>query len=201
MTLYYLGHPSTRSVESETGSPGGVLAQMRTEQKLDQTQLGQIDPASETLRLAMFGFRGIAANILGLKAIDYQRTKDWSNLSATLNQIIKIQPNFLKVWDHQAWNLSYNCSAEFDGYKDRYLWVIKGLDFLKKGIEYNENEPLLIRSLGRITSQKIGRSDEKKQFRRLFIADDDYHGARPKSGAGQLAFGQTMVPERPRVGA
>jgi hypothetical protein len=190
MTLYYLGHPSTRSAEGEAGSPGGVLAQMRTEEKLDQTQLGQIDPASETLRLAMFGFRGIAANLLGLKAIDYQRTKDWSNLSATLNQIIKIQPNFLKVWDHQAWNLSYNCSAEFDGYKDRYSWVVKGLDFLKKGIEYNENEPLLIRSMGRITSQKIGRSDEKKQFRRLFIADDDYHGSRPKSERDNWLLGK-----------
>ncbi len=182
MTLYYLGHPSTGQVGvGDEGSPGGVLAQMRTKENLDQAQIGQVDPTSEALKLAMFGFRGVAAHLLGLKAIEYKKTKDWSNLSATLNQITKIQPNFLNVWEHQAWNLAYNCSVEFDDYHDRYRWVIKGLEFLKKGMQYNENEPVLARNMGWVTAQKIGRADEKKQYRRLFIADDDYHGSRPKS--------------------
>ncbi len=41
--------------------------------------------------------------------------KDWTNLSATLNQLTKVQPHFISVWRFQGWTLAYNCSTEFDG--------------------------------------------------------------------------------------
>ncbi len=88
-------------------------------------QLGEIDPASETIKLATLGMRGVAANLLWQKANDYRKTEDWVNLSATLEQIAKLQPNFVSVWIFQGWNLSYNISVEFDDYHDRYYWVIQ----------------------------------------------------------------------------
>ena len=154
--LYWLGHPSTAE------SPGGVLARKRVDYKISQTQLGQIDPTSETIKLATFGLRGVAALVLWEKANDYKMKEDWANFSATLNQIIKVQPHFVFVWIHQAWNMSYNSSVEFDDYRERYRWVIKGINFLKKGIEYNQTEPRLQWETGWTISQKIGRSDEHK---------------------------------------
>jgi hypothetical protein len=115
------------------------------------------------------------------KANDYKKKKDWTNLAATLNQMVKLEPHFLTVWRHQAWNLSYNVSAEFDDYRERYRWVIKGIDFLKRGIRYNRHEPKLVWDTGWFIAQKIGRADEHKQFRRLFKQDDDFHGPRPLS--------------------
>jgi hypothetical protein len=110
--------------------------------------------------------------------------KDWTNLSATLQQIAKIEPHFIKVWRYQGWNLSYNVSAEFDDYRERYRWVIRGIDYLNEGIRYNRNDPMLVWDVGWFVSQKIGRADESKQFRRLFKEDDDffnrYNDARPK---------------------
>ena len=42
---------------------GGILARKRTEYNLSQAELGEIDPASETMKLALIGMRGVAAKI------------------------------------------------------------------------------------------------------------------------------------------
>lgn len=179
MLLHALGKPATSSVKGAKGSPGGKLAQLRTQYDLSEAQLGEIDPTSVTIKLATLGMRGVAANILWTKANNYKMKKDWTNLSATLRQMTKLEPHFLGVWRFQAWNLSYNVSVEFDDYRERYRWVIKGIDFLDEGIRYNENEARLVWDAGWFTAQKIGRADESKQFRRLFRLDDDFHGSRP----------------------
>ncbi|MFH1268923.1 MAG: hypothetical protein ABIK89_24620 [Planctomycetota bacterium] len=179
LPLSYLSQPATNRAKEGQGGRGGVLAQLRAEYKLSEAQLGEIDPTSETLKLATFGMRGVAANVLWGKAKRYDMKKDWTNLSATLEQIAKLEPHFIPVWRYQAWRVSYNVSSEFDDYRGRYRWVIKGIDFLKEGIRYNENEPVLYSDVGWFTAQKIGRADEHKQFRRLFKEDDDFHGSRP----------------------
>ena len=123
------------------------------------------------MKLATMGLGGVAVNLLWERANEYKKKEDWVELGATLEQIVKLQPNFYKVWDFQAHNLSYNISAEFDDYHDRYTYVIKGINFLKEGFEKNENEPRLLHRIGWYIGQKIGRSDENKQFRRLFKED------------------------------
>ncbi len=177
--LSFLGRPATRAGKDGQGSPGGILAQARQENHLSQSQLGEIDPTSETIKLASLGMRGVAANILWTKANTYKKKKDWTNLSATLEQITKLQPNFISVWRFQAWNLSYNVSAEFDDVRQRYRWVMQGIDFLKRGTAYNEHEPRLVWDIGWFISQKLGRADERLQFRHLFKEDDAFHGSRP----------------------
>ena len=169
LPLYLLARPTSAD------RPGGRLAQLREAGGLSQVQLGEIDPASETLKLATLGMRGVAANILWSKAANYRKKKDWTNLSAALNQITLLEPNFLTVWHHQAWNLAYNVSAEFDDYRYRYRWVIAGIEFLIRGISYNERQPRMHRDVGWFISQKIGRADEAKQFRVLFKQDEDFH--------------------------
>ena len=121
---------------SETGkdNAGGKLARLRQEHKLSQAQLSEIDPASETMKLASLGLRGGAVNMLWMKAIDYKKKENYDQLAATLEALTKIQPSFVKVWEYQAHNLAYNVSMEFDDYEYRYHWVKKGLDFLKRGV-------------------------------------------------------------------
>ncbi len=179
MLLRCVGAPAGGGAQGSKEEPGGVLAQLRAEHGLSEAQIGEIDPTSETIKLATLGMRGVAANVLWQKANQYKMKKDWTNLSATLQQIAKVEPHFIAVWRFQAWNLSYNVSAEFDDYRKRYEWVIKGIDFLKEGIRHNAGEARLVWDLGWFTSQKIGRADEYRQFRRLFREDDDFHGSRP----------------------
>jgi len=168
--------------KADGGSPGGVLSQLRTEYNLSQAELGEIDPASETMKLATLGLRGVAANVLWIYANHYKKVEDWDKLELTVQQIIRLQPNFLEVWDFQAHNLSYNVSVEFDDYRMRYQWVKKGIDFLILGTHYNRQEPGLLNQVGWYTGQKVGRSDEQKQFRRMFKTDADFHELFRKNG-------------------
>jgi hypothetical protein len=149
--------------------------------------------------LATLGMRNIAANILWTQALAHQKRQEWTALSATLEQITKVQPNFLKVWEHQAWNLSYNVSAEFDDYRGRYFWVMKGIRFLQDGIAHNESSPRLVSSLGWFISQKIGTADEKVQYRRLFRDDNDFHGPRPFDQRDNWLVGRQYYLEAERV--
>ncbi len=194
LPLSWLSAPATRQADGRQ-SDGGVLAQMRQEHHLSQATLGEIDPASETIKLATLGMRGVAANVLWQKAHDYRKREDWVSLSATLEQIAKLQPNFVSVWIYQGWNLSYNISVEFDDYRDRYYWVIRGIDFLEEGATYNAKDPRLASEIGNTISQKIGRADEHLQFRRLFRDDDDFHGARPRAQRDNWLVGREVLLE------
>ncbi|MEX2306190.1 MAG: hypothetical protein WD738_01275 [Pirellulales bacterium] len=172
--MMWLSAPAT--VTKEGGhKPGGRLAELRNKYRLAQVNLGEVDPASETIKLATLGLRGVAVNLLWEKANYYKKVEDWTNLTATLEQLAKLQPNFITFWKFQAWNLTYNVSVEFDDYHDRYYYVRRGIEFLKEGERYNVDHPQLLWDLGWFIGQKIGRADEYVQYRRLFKADDDFH--------------------------
>ena len=180
--LYWLGHPATGvpkqsagAAQDKRGGQGGELAKLRTKYELSEAQLGDIDPVGETMQLATFGLRGVATVLLWNKAHTYDKKKNWSSLSATLNQIAKLEPHFVSVWLHQGWNLSYNVSAQFDDYRQRYHWVTEGIEYLKNGMKVNRRAMQLPSYIGMINGQKIGRADESRQFRKLFREDDDYH--------------------------
>src|SRR5215210_4494826 len=165
------------SVPATTSREGGKLSQMRKEYHLAQVNLGEVDPASETIKLATLGLRGVAVNLLWEKANYYKKVEDWTNLTATLEQLAKLQPNFITFWKFQAWNLTYNVSVEFDDYHDRYYYVRRGMEFLQEGEHYNTDNPQLLWDLGWFVGQKIGRADEYLQYRKLFKMDDDFHPA------------------------
>lgn len=173
-----LGAPAV----SSQGNQGGTLAQLRNENRLGQANLGEIDPASETIRLATLGMRGIAVTMLWNKANNYKMTENWTEFSETLRQLSRLQPYFVSFWRYQAWNLSYNVSVEVDAVEDRYYYVRKGIDFLKEGTGFIRDSPYLLDELGWFIGNKIGRADEHVLYRKLFKSDDDFHPAdRPQS--------------------
>ncbi len=169
LPLSFLSQPA------DTEGSGGFLSRLRAERGLSQTNLGEIDATGETMRFATLGLKNVAVTLLWDRANHYKKVEDWANLSATLEQLVKLQPHFYSVWDFQAHNLSYNTSVEFDDYRDRYVWVIKGIEFLRQGLGLNRYEPRMWGRMGWFIGHKIGKSDEKEEFRRMFVADDDFH--------------------------
>ncbi len=169
-----ISRPASTTGTGVGGDAGGVISEMRMEYRLSQSQLSEIDPTSETMKLATMGLRGVAVNLLWLQANEQKKKEEWDNFEATLNALIKIQPNFVRVWEFQAHNLSYNISLEFDDFEYRYTWVRKGIEFLASGIQYNLREHKILDGLGDFTGMKIGNSDEKFQYRRMFRADTDF---------------------------
>lgn len=175
MPILLVSQPAARNKDNAVVQEGGVLSRLKNKFGLSQTRLSQIDPASETMKLASLGLRGVAVNLLWMQANDHKVKENYDQLEATLNTLIKIQPNFVKVWEFQAHNLSYNVSVEFDDYEYRYHWVKKGIRFLTEGIQYNIADHRMTDNLGAFTGMKIGNSDEKFQFRRMFRKDREYH--------------------------
>jgi hypothetical protein len=169
--LYLLGAPATLD------DAGGTLARLRKENELGQSDLGEIDPASETIRMATLGLRGIAVSMLWSKANEFKKKEDWTNFRATLEQLAKLQPYFISFWKYQAWNLTYNVSVELDDVRDRFSYVIRGIQFLKEGTKFNLNNPHLLSELGWFVGNKIGRADEHAEYRRLFKADEDFQNS------------------------
>ncbi|MGB7324899.1 MAG: IRE (iron responsive element), partial [Rubripirellula sp.] len=168
--LYLLGQPA-----GGKGDLGGELSEMRIKYNIAESDLGEISPASETMKLASLGLRGVAATLLWNKAHEYRVKHEWDRLKATLNNIALLQPHFDKVWEHQAHNLAYNVSTEFDDYRQRYEMVREGTEFLTRGVRQNRNAPRLIWYTGWFYGSKMGMSDEKAQFRRLFSDDEVLH--------------------------
>lgn len=170
--IIVLGRPDEGRSRAD-GDAGGRLAQLRREYDLKESSLGKVDPASATMNLVLLGMRGIAANILWMQAQDLQKTKNWAELRAVTESITQLQPHFLKVWDMKAWNLAFNVSAEYDIVADRYFWVKEGLKYYQEGVDLNQKYGEMRWRTGQTYSQKIGRADEWKQFRRFFLKDPD----------------------------
>ena len=174
--LYLLGQPAGG------GGKGGTLSAMRDDFSISESDLGEISPASETMKLASLGLRGVAASLLWGKAHEYQVSHEWDRLKAVLNNIALLQPHYDKVWEHQAHNLAYNVSIEFDDYRQRYEMVREGTEFLTRGVRQNRNAPRLVWYTGWFYGSKMGMSDEKVQFRRLFSKDEELHESLQEEG-------------------
>ncbi|MDR2437881.1 MAG: hypothetical protein LBE12_00735 [Planctomycetaceae bacterium] len=175
--LYKIGKPAQIAVQSGGDvrlDPGGFLAQIRNQEGLTESQIGEIDPASNTIKLTTFGLRGVAIALLWHRSQEYQKRLDWNNVIATSNQLVFLEPHFTPIWEFLGWNLSYNASAEFDDYRERYRWVIRGIDFLTRGVEFNRQAPKLCKATGWTISQKIGIADENQQYRRLLREDEEF---------------------------
>lgn len=167
--VVWLGQPAS----SDKPGSGGKVSTLREKYDLGEATLGNVDPASSTMNLVLLGFRGIAASILWSEAEDARMDKDWSLVQRTADSITLLQPHFKKVWEYQAWNLGFNVSAECDAVEDRFYWVKQGAKYLQKGTQRNTKFPELFFECGRFYGQKIGRADEKEQFRKFFVADPD----------------------------
>ena len=173
--LSFISLPVTRDATGNIQNEGGKLSVLREIHSLSQAKLGDIDPASETMKLASLGLRGIAVSTLWMQAMEQKKKEEYDKMASTLKTLTKIQPNFVKVWEYQAHNLAFNVSMEFDDFEYRYYWVKQGLAFLKEGVPYNKTDHRMTDNLGMYTGNKMGKSDEKSSFRRMFGRDNEFH--------------------------
>jgi len=177
IVLYFVGHPARVVVDASGVArpvPGGTLAELRADAGLAEAQMGKIDPASNAAKLATFGMRGVAVALLWHQTNEHQKRHKWNDVVASANQIIFLEPHFVTIWDFLGWTLSYNASADFDDYRERYRWVIRGIDFVITGLEKNQKSTKLCKSAGWFVSQKIGIADEVEQYRRLLREDEPF---------------------------
>ncbi len=104
--------------------------------------------------LMLGGFRGLACDLLWLRA---DRAKEAGRLyeSMALSQAIaKIQPRFERAWEYMAWDQAYNLSHEVNDAEAKWSWIKAGIETNKTGLERNPQSEKLLRFLAWIFHHK-----------------------------------------------
>jgi len=150
-----------------------VIDEKRTEYRLTEQSIGEMDEVGFTVNLVLVGFRGIAVNLLWSRYREMQKRHNWEEMLSVNEQIAALQPHFVTVWVWHAWNLAYNVSVEWDAVDDKYWWIKKGIRFLQRGRRKNRGNADILWNIGWTFFQKIGKSDEHMLFRKLFRNDEN----------------------------
>ena len=107
--------------------------------------------------LLLGGFRGIAVNIVWVRAMRLQWIeKEFFELVALYEIIQALQPRFPLVWSFSAWNMAYNIAALVDTPEEEWKWIQAGISDLKEGIKRNPRSFRLPLELGLIYLCPLG---------------------------------------------
>lgn len=121
-------------------------------------KLGQTGAA-----VSLGGLRTLVATFLNLRAYTAFTEKRWRDVEKTFDAIVNLAPHTEYYWATGAWHLAYNAAASFKEDKDlsplrrRELWkayVLKGRDFLERGIRNNPDDWQLNVELGDLLSSE-----------------------------------------------
>src|SRR5436190_12181526 len=137
--------------------------------RLGLTRVSSLKNAPRVLAfttVALGGFRGLISNALWMRATDLQDDDKFFEMAQLADWITKLEPTYVQVWVHQAWNMAYNISVKFKDWPDRWRWVKRGFELLRdEGLTYNPNEVLIYRELGWIFQHKMGQNlDDAHQY-------------------------------------
>jgi hypothetical protein len=118
-------------------------------------------PPQSIITAVLFSvFRGLAVDILWYRANSLKEEGKLFEANQCAQWITELQPRFPQVWAFHAWNMAYNISVMTKTPLERWDWVNKGIDLLRKGVKYNPRATRLYRELGWIFFHKIGQSSD-----------------------------------------
>ncbi len=119
-----------------------------------------IKPGEFAMLVALGGLRGVAADLLYIKADALWKEGKWEDIKSLYRAITFLQPDYADYWSlaghHLAWNLSFAARTD----KEREKYINQGLEFLKEGLTYNQDVYKLYFDLGFIYDHKVKDYDE-----------------------------------------
>ena len=144
------GRENARGPASAAGTPAGA-------------------PALVSLAsVALGGFRGVAADLLWLRAGKLQEERKFVELVQLSEWITALEPESDEIWSFHAWNLAYNVTVLLGRPDDRWRWVESAVSLLRdRGMAMNPGSPAVKRELAWLFLHKIGTdSDSAARFYR-----------------------------------
>lgn len=127
----------------------GPLARMRA--AAGGTSAGEaiaaVQPGEFAGTLMLGGFRGLACDLMWLRA---DRAKESGRLyeSVALSQaIVRVQPRFEQIWEYLAWDQAYNLANETEDPDAKWGWFLAGLTTNAQGCLRNPDSDRLLRHL------------------------------------------------------
>ena len=117
----------------------------------------------------------VRAKALLSDALLFQRDGNWPRMETALRRAIELQPDYEEAWECLAWNYCYNICVEFDDVEQKYSVVKRGIEIAIEGVTKNPKSSRLQWDVGWDFFHRIGKSDEREQFRHLFAEDIELH--------------------------
>jgi len=124
-----------------------VLAPMRGALTPHKDVYAALEPGEFAGTLMLGGFRGLACDLLWMRANTAKDRGRYYESVALAKAIVQIQPRFEQIWEYLAWDMAYNIAAEVEDPAGKWSWFIAGLDVNLKGIERNPQSERLVRHL------------------------------------------------------
>lgn len=160
-------------------------------QRFRETTFHQPEPISREIRdslgqgltiAALGGFRGIAANFLWLYLTEAWSHKQWSRVRANAEMAVILQPRVTFFWDHGAWMLAWNASAdalnymEADSYtrqKEGQRYIEQGRRMLERGVKANPEKFELYQRLAELYAQKLKDYEKAAEYYKVVLEKPD----------------------------
>ena len=147
--------------------------------KNDLRDSGKIDNAPPIVAfttVVLGAFRGVAANLLWLRAKTLQEEGSYFEMVQISTWIQQLQPKFTGALGYLGWNMAYNISVTESRFVDRWRWINSGLTLLRRALASNPKDPNLYHELGWIFQHKIGATmDDAQQYYKNKIAREMYN--------------------------
>ena len=132
----------------------GLLAKpvaLGTREKIGQTSSA----------VALGGLRTLVATFLNLRAQTDFEQRRWGELADNFELIVDLAPGMTYYWDTGSWHLAYNAASDYrynselPALRRREAWratILRGRDFLQRGIRTNPGNWQLNLALGNLLS-------------------------------------------------
>jgi hypothetical protein len=124
-----------------------VLAPMRGALTPHKDVYAALAPGEFAGTLMLGGFRGLACDLLWMRANTAKDRGRYYESIALGKAIVQIQPRFEQIWEYLAWDMAYNIAAEVEDSAGKWSWFLAGLDIDLTGIERNPQSERLVRHL------------------------------------------------------
>ncbi len=87
--------------------------------------------------LMLGGFRGLACDLLWMRADGAKQAGRFYEYVALYGAISRIQPRFELVWEYLAYDMVYNLPAQIEDRQSKWAWYVAGVSANARGLERN----------------------------------------------------------------
>jgi hypothetical protein len=111
--------------------------------------------------VSLGGLRTLVATFLNLRAFTFFTEQRWSDVGETYEFIVDLAPRTRYYWDTGSWHQAYNAASHFlyesslPPLRRKANWrasILRGREFLERGIRNNPSDPILKHRLGTLLS-------------------------------------------------
>jgi hypothetical protein len=126
----------------------GPLARMRRSfAPLPEKSYEAYTPGEFAGTLMLGGFRGLACDLLWIRADTAKDHGRFYESLALFDAISRIQPRFEQIWTFMAWDMAYNIGHEVEDEDSKWMWMRSGIETNARGCRRNPQSERLLRHL------------------------------------------------------